>query len=85
VSLFLFNLWDTKLMPPSAKYGYSVVKHLIDALGEIASAYDIGCRFGKMVYDHPILGPLPATTDSGCLWAPSTGMRTTAGASSRIS
>ncbi|KAJ7109052.1 hypothetical protein C8R43DRAFT_905012 [Mycena crocata] len=41
-----------------AKYGYAVVNHLIHVLGEVASGYDIGCKFGKMVDVHPILGPL---------------------------
>ncbi|KAJ6553701.1 hypothetical protein DFH09DRAFT_924701 [Mycena vulgaris] len=41
-----------------AKYGYAVVNHLIKVLGEIGSGYDIGCKFGKMVYEHPVLGPL---------------------------
>ncbi|KAJ7118689.1 hypothetical protein C8R43DRAFT_826125, partial [Mycena crocata] len=31
---------------------------LIEVLGEIASGYDIGCKFGKMVNAHPVLGPL---------------------------
>ncbi|KAJ7155575.1 hypothetical protein C8R43DRAFT_1000468 [Mycena crocata] len=41
-----------------AKYGYAVTHHLIKVLGEIASGYDIGCKFGKMVNAHPVLGPL---------------------------
>ncbi|KAJ7603186.1 hypothetical protein FB45DRAFT_962888 [Roridomyces roridus] len=41
-----------------AKYGFAVVFHLLKALGEIASGYDIGCKFGKMVRSHPKLGPL---------------------------
>ncbi|KAJ7076917.1 hypothetical protein C8R43DRAFT_910591 [Mycena crocata] len=41
-----------------AKYGYAVVNHLIHVLGEVASGYDIGCKFGQMVNLHPILGPL---------------------------
>jgi hypothetical protein len=41
-----------------SKYGFSVVKHLIDALGEVAIGYDIGCRFGVRVNRHPVLGPL---------------------------
>ncbi|KAJ7092253.1 hypothetical protein C8R44DRAFT_891295 [Mycena epipterygia] len=28
------------------------------ALGEVASGYDIGCKFGKMVNEHPVLGGL---------------------------
>ncbi|KAJ7102996.1 hypothetical protein C8R43DRAFT_1092256 [Mycena crocata] len=41
-----------------SKYGYAVTHHLIKVLGEIASGYDIGCKFGKMVNAHPVLGPL---------------------------
>ncbi|KAJ7799758.1 hypothetical protein B0H14DRAFT_3092767 [Mycena olivaceomarginata] len=40
-----------------AKYGFAVVNHLISVLGEIGDGYDIGCKFGKMVNAHPVLGP----------------------------
>ncbi|KAJ7028794.1 hypothetical protein C8F04DRAFT_1289423 [Mycena alexandri] len=40
-----------------AKYGYAVVNHLINVLGEVASGYDIGCKFKDMVNKHPVLGP----------------------------
>ncbi|KAJ7075730.1 hypothetical protein B0H15DRAFT_791447 [Mycena belliarum] len=41
-----------------AKYGFAVTNHLIKALGEIAEGYDIGCKAGKMVNAHPVLGKL---------------------------
>ncbi|KAJ7066860.1 hypothetical protein B0H15DRAFT_925973 [Mycena belliarum] len=41
-----------------AKYGYAVTNHLIKVLHELAIGYDIGCKFGKMVAAHPVLGPL---------------------------
>ncbi|KAJ7294033.1 hypothetical protein C8J57DRAFT_1041842 [Mycena rebaudengoi] len=40
-----------------SKYGFAVVHHLIDALGELACGYDIGCGFAKRVNRHPVLGP----------------------------
>ncbi|KAJ7023105.1 hypothetical protein C8F04DRAFT_1213346 [Mycena alexandri] len=40
-----------------AKYGYAVVNHLINVLGELAAGYDIGCKFRDMVNKHPVLGP----------------------------
>ncbi|KAJ7839995.1 hypothetical protein B0H14DRAFT_2587736 [Mycena olivaceomarginata] len=39
------------------KYGFAVVNHLVSVLGEIGDGYDIGCKFGKMVNSHPVLGP----------------------------
>ncbi|KAJ7747908.1 hypothetical protein DFH07DRAFT_869390 [Mycena maculata] len=41
-----------------AKYGFSVTAHLFRVLGEVAGAYDIGCKFGKMVNSHPLLSKL---------------------------
>ncbi|KAJ7093863.1 hypothetical protein B0H15DRAFT_776350 [Mycena belliarum] len=41
-----------------SKYGFAVIDHLINVLGELASGYDIGCKFKKMVDTHPVLGPL---------------------------
>ncbi|KAF7373332.1 hypothetical protein MSAN_00542800 [Mycena sanguinolenta] len=43
-----------------AKYGFAVVEHLIKVLGEIASGYDVGCKFGKQVKAHPVLSKLAA-------------------------
>jgi hypothetical protein len=42
----------------SAKYGFAVVNHLLNTIGQVAVGYDIGCKFGKMVNAHPVLGPL---------------------------
>ncbi|KAJ7204100.1 hypothetical protein GGX14DRAFT_569699 [Mycena pura] len=39
------------------KYGFAVTHHLIDNLGEVAEAYDIGCEFGERINKHPVLGP----------------------------
>ncbi|KAJ7321638.1 hypothetical protein DFH08DRAFT_1033595 [Mycena albidolilacea] len=41
-----------------AKYGFAVVNHLLNVIGQVAVGYDIGCKFGKMVNAHPVLGPL---------------------------
>ncbi|KAJ7767067.1 hypothetical protein B0H14DRAFT_3509890 [Mycena olivaceomarginata] len=43
-----------------AKYGFAVVNHLLNVIGQVAVGYDIGCKFGKMVNTHPVLGPLAA-------------------------
>ncbi|KAF8184030.1 hypothetical protein K438DRAFT_1599013, partial [Mycena galopus ATCC 62051] len=42
------------------KYGFAVVDHLINVLGEIASGYDVGCKFAKQVKAHPVLSKLAA-------------------------
>ncbi|KAJ6451575.1 hypothetical protein C8R45DRAFT_1124599 [Mycena sanguinolenta] len=42
------------------KYGFAVVNHLIKVLGEIASGYDVGCKFAKQVKAHPVLSKLAA-------------------------
>ncbi|KAJ7467356.1 hypothetical protein B0H11DRAFT_2306441 [Mycena galericulata] len=41
-----------------AKYGFAITNHLLRVLGELGLGYDIGCKFGKMVKTHPVLGPL---------------------------
>ncbi|KAF7359988.1 hypothetical protein MVEN_00725800 [Mycena venus] len=41
-----------------AKYGFAVVNHLLKVIGQVAAGYDIGCKFGKMINAHPVLGPL---------------------------
>lgn len=41
-----------------AKYGLAVSAHLIKTFGPVTSGYDIGCKAGKTVRSHPILGPL---------------------------
>jgi hypothetical protein len=35
-----------------------VVNHLLNIIGQVAVGYDIGCKFGKMVNTHSVLGPL---------------------------
>ncbi|KAF7347990.1 hypothetical protein MSAN_01751100 [Mycena sanguinolenta] len=40
------------------KYGFAVTAHLIEVLGELATGYDVGCKYGKMVKAHPVLGKL---------------------------
>ncbi|KAF7353123.1 hypothetical protein MSAN_01499700 [Mycena sanguinolenta] len=45
------------------KYGFAVVEHLIKVLGEIASGYDVGCKFGKQVKAHPVLSKLAANNN----------------------
>ncbi|KAF8210255.1 hypothetical protein K438DRAFT_1424512, partial [Mycena galopus ATCC 62051] len=46
-----------------AKYGFAIMAHLLRVLGEIATGYDISCKFGKMVRMHPALSSL-ATSNS---------------------
>ncbi|KAJ7710234.1 hypothetical protein B0H14DRAFT_3099401 [Mycena olivaceomarginata] len=41
-----------------AKYGFAVVNHLLNIIGQVAVGYDIGCKFGKIVNAHLVLGPL---------------------------
>ncbi|KAF8158816.1 hypothetical protein K438DRAFT_1910014 [Mycena galopus ATCC 62051] len=45
------------------KYGFAVVQHLIKVLGEIASGYDVGCKFGAQVKAHPVLSKLAANNN----------------------
>jgi hypothetical protein len=41
-----------------SKYPLAITAHLLNILGEIATGYDIGCKFGKMVKVHPALKEL---------------------------
>ncbi|KAJ7734719.1 hypothetical protein B0H14DRAFT_2408737 [Mycena olivaceomarginata] len=41
-----------------AKYCFAVVNHLLNIIGQVAVGYGNGCKFGKMVNAHPVLGPL---------------------------
>ncbi|KAJ7020575.1 hypothetical protein C8F04DRAFT_1317247 [Mycena alexandri] len=45
------------LVADMRKVWYAVVNYLINVLGEVASGYDIGCKFKDMVNKHPVLGP----------------------------
>ncbi|KAJ7814507.1 hypothetical protein B0H14DRAFT_3090103 [Mycena olivaceomarginata] len=54
VLVVLDMIWSGEL----AKYGFAVVNHLLNVIGQVAVGYDIGCKFGKMVNAHPVLGPL---------------------------
>ncbi|KAJ7243703.1 hypothetical protein C8J57DRAFT_1438524 [Mycena rebaudengoi] len=44
------------------KYGFAITNHLIRIFAEMGLSlglgYDIGCKFGKQIQVHPILGPL---------------------------
>ncbi|KAJ7792123.1 hypothetical protein B0H14DRAFT_2394917 [Mycena olivaceomarginata] len=44
----------------SSKYPLAITAHLLNALGEVAIGYDIGCKFGKIVAVHPALKELAA-------------------------
>ncbi|KAJ7776444.1 hypothetical protein B0H16DRAFT_1659785 [Mycena metata] len=46
-----------------AKYGFSIVAHLIRVLGKLGLGYDIGCRFAQMVRMHPALSKLAADNE----------------------
>ncbi|KAJ7811814.1 hypothetical protein B0H14DRAFT_2378049, partial [Mycena olivaceomarginata] len=46
-----------------AKYGFAITAHLLNVLGEVATGYDIGCKFGKMVRMHPVLSPLASANN----------------------
>ncbi|KAJ7813877.1 hypothetical protein B0H14DRAFT_3090238 [Mycena olivaceomarginata] len=46
-----------------AKYGFAITAHLLNVLGEVATGYDIGCKFGKMVRMHPVLSSLAAANN----------------------
>ncbi|KAJ7701141.1 hypothetical protein B0H17DRAFT_1046076 [Mycena rosella] len=46
----------------NAKYGFSIVNHLLRVLGKLGLGYDIGCKFGKMVRAHPGLSQLARDT-----------------------
>ncbi|KAF8188436.1 hypothetical protein K438DRAFT_1594303, partial [Mycena galopus ATCC 62051] len=46
-----------------AKYGFAITAHLLRVLGEVATGYNIGCKFGKMVRMHPTLSSLAASNN----------------------
>ncbi|KAJ7723600.1 hypothetical protein B0H14DRAFT_3098274 [Mycena olivaceomarginata] len=46
-----------------AKYGFTITAHLLNVLGEVATSYDIGCKFGKMVRMHPVLSSLASANN----------------------
>ncbi|KAJ7748011.1 hypothetical protein B0H14DRAFT_3897197 [Mycena olivaceomarginata] len=46
-----------------AKYPFSITAHLLKVLGEVGIGYNIGCRFGKMVWMHPALSSLAASNN----------------------
>ncbi|KAF8128079.1 hypothetical protein K438DRAFT_2000463 [Mycena galopus ATCC 62051] len=50
-----------------AKYGFSVINHLIRVLGEVAIGVDIGCKTGKMVKAHPQLSQIVQENNFKCL------------------
>ncbi|KAF8145917.1 hypothetical protein K438DRAFT_1629234, partial [Mycena galopus ATCC 62051] len=50
-----------------AKYGFSVINHLIRVLGEVAIGVDIGCKTAKMVKAHPQLSQLAKNNCFRCL------------------
>lgn len=41
-------------LPLSAKYGLSATYYLLCSLGKFRLGYDIGCKFEKWVYSHPL-------------------------------
>ncbi|KAJ7232802.1 hypothetical protein C8J57DRAFT_1480529 [Mycena rebaudengoi] len=55
---FVLLITDMVRSGELSKYGFAVIEHLIRTYGEVACGYDIGCKFGKTVNKHPILGPL---------------------------
>ncbi|KAF8179785.1 hypothetical protein K438DRAFT_1977146 [Mycena galopus ATCC 62051] len=50
-----------------AKYGFSVINHLIRVLGEVAIGVDIGCKTGKMMKAHPQLSQIAQENNFKCL------------------
>ncbi|KAJ7711407.1 hypothetical protein DFH07DRAFT_1021509 [Mycena maculata] len=43
-----------------SKYPLSLTAHILNILGEVALAYDIGCKYKKLVKAHPLLKELAA-------------------------
>jgi hypothetical protein len=62
VSFFFWLSWflESTNELHSTKYGFSITTHLLDVLGEVATGYNIGCKFGTMVRKHPVLSSLAA-------------------------
>ncbi|KAJ7772501.1 hypothetical protein B0H14DRAFT_3590063 [Mycena olivaceomarginata] len=57
---FVLKVVDMVKSGELSKYPLAITAHLLNALGEIAIGYNIGCKFGKIVKVHPALKELAA-------------------------
>ncbi|KAF7349559.1 hypothetical protein MSAN_01681000 [Mycena sanguinolenta] len=55
---FVLKVVDLVRSRELSKYPLAVTAHILNALGEAAIGYDIGCKLGKMIKVHPALKDL---------------------------
>ncbi|KAJ7749080.1 hypothetical protein DFH07DRAFT_961924 [Mycena maculata] len=57
---FVLKVVDMVSSGELSKYPLSLTAHILNILGEVALAYDIGCKYKKLVKVHPLLKELAA-------------------------
>ncbi|KAJ7713402.1 hypothetical protein DFH07DRAFT_688765, partial [Mycena maculata] len=57
---FVLKVVDMVRSGELSKYPLSLTAHILNILGEVALAYDIGCKYKKLVKVHPLLKELAA-------------------------
>ncbi|KAJ7770869.1 hypothetical protein DFH07DRAFT_866570 [Mycena maculata] len=57
---FVLKVVDMVRSGELSKYPLSLTAHILNILGEVVLAYDIGCKFKKLVKVHPLLKELAA-------------------------
>ncbi|KAJ7259452.1 hypothetical protein C8J57DRAFT_1073100 [Mycena rebaudengoi] len=59
---FVLTVMDMVKSGELAKYGFAITNHLVRVFTDmgfnLGLGYDMGCKYGKQVQAHPILGPL---------------------------
>ncbi|KAJ7351528.1 hypothetical protein DFH08DRAFT_957837 [Mycena albidolilacea] len=60
---FILKVVDMVKSGELSKYPLSLTHHLLNVLGQVALGYDIGCKFGKLVFAHPALKDLARNKD----------------------
>ncbi|KAJ7343076.1 hypothetical protein DFH08DRAFT_963082 [Mycena albidolilacea] len=55
---FVLKVVDMVKSGKLSKYPLALTHHILNVLGEVALGYDIGCKFGKLVFAHPALREL---------------------------
>ncbi|KAJ7895486.1 hypothetical protein B0H14DRAFT_2222572, partial [Mycena olivaceomarginata] len=55
---FVLKVVDMVKSGELSKYPLSLTHHILNVLGQVALGYDIGCKFGKLVFAHPALKEL---------------------------
>ncbi|KAJ6550722.1 hypothetical protein B0H10DRAFT_2242599 [Mycena sp. CBHHK59/15] len=59
---FILKVCDMVKSGELAKYPLAIASHLMNVLGEVAVAYDVGCKLGKQIKVHPALKDLARDT-----------------------